>query len=176
MSEVQNGLDSVVEIENALLAKWRINSKIQKRLHHAAYGHFKWLADTATFTTVLLSLGVGCLNLVFGLTTGPVNTPAVVSGCLSLLSGSIVGLANTMRWTEKHCLHDEYAARYSEVVRDINTESMLATLDAGGVYANESEFIKHVSSLLDRLEQNAPSIPGAIERRSNQKSMLSNGD
>jgi hypothetical protein len=43
------------------------------------------------YTTVFLSLGVGCLNLTFGIGR-PTVMHSIVSGCMSLLIGSVAAL------------------------------------------------------------------------------------
>jgi hypothetical protein len=86
--------EAAVQIENTLLEKWRAHAKKPKRLHGDSYSFFKGRADMALFTTVALSLGVGCLNLTYGIGQPSATTgvPAIVSGCLSLLSGSVAAV------------------------------------------------------------------------------------
>jgi hypothetical protein len=87
-------------------------------MHWATHSLFKGRADMSLFTTVALSLRVGCLCLANGIeqplaTTG---VPAVVSGCLSLLSGSLSALSSGLEWPNKAEGHDNYASRFGEVV------------------------------------------------------------
>jgi hypothetical protein len=58
-------------------------------VHGDAAALFKWRVDMAHFSTVFLSLGVGCLNLTFGIgrTETATGVPAIQSGCISLFSG-----------------------------------------------------------------------------------------
>lgn len=172
-----DSLDAPVDIENGLLVKWRRNSKIQKRLHNATRRLYKIMSDTTTISGVVLSLSVGFINIVYGvgITTESASTPSIAAGCISLVSSSIVALSMAMQWNTKSVLHDEYASRYSEMVREINTESMLSRLE-DGKFRNQAEFIKHVSGMFDLLEIHAPPIPRLIELTVHQKSSLGNGD
>lgn len=157
--------DTAVPVENPLLDKWRAHAKRLKRMHGAAAAFFKRRADAALFTTVFLSLGVGCLNLTFGIGRPEAATgvPAIVSGCLSLLSGSVTALNSGLEWPNKAERHDDFEARYGEVVRDINTECTLRHMHDDAVFASEAEFIRHMSTEMNRLEESAPNIPAAIE-------------
>lgn len=172
----RDSLESVVvELDNALLTKWRYNANVQKTFHSRSYSYFKRLADATAVVSVSISLLVGCFNLAYGI-VGPTEaeSASVVSGCLSLCAGSIVGVANSLGWAEKSAQHNHYAARYGEISRDINTEAMLKRMD-DGTFASEAEFIKHISAQLDRIEENAPTIPGVVERASKRKNTSSVG-
>ena len=157
--------DIAVQVDNPLLEKWRTHAKRFKRMHQAAHSLFKGRADLSLFTTVALSLGVGCLNLTYGIGQPSATTgvPAIVSGCLSLLSGSVTALNSGVEWPNKAERHDNYASRFGEVVRDINTECTLRRLQ-DAEYASEGDFIRHMSTEMNRLEENAPNIPGCIEK------------
>jgi hypothetical protein len=139
--------DIAVQVDNPLLEKWRTHAKKLKRMHQAAHSLFKGRADMPLFTTVALVLGVGCLNLSYGIgqpsaTTG---SPAIVSGGLSLLSGSVSALNSGLEWPNKAERHDNYASRFGEVVRDINTECTSRHLQ-DAEYASEGGFFRHMST------------------------------
>lgn len=157
--------ESALPVGNPLLERWRTHAKRLKRLHTASYALFKGRADLALYTSVALSLGVGCLNLTYGIGQPAASTgiPAIVSGCLSLLSGSVSALNSGLAWPNKAERHNDYAARYSEVVREINTECTLRHLH-DGEYASECDFIRHMSTEMNRLEENAPNIPRSVEK------------
>jgi hypothetical protein len=73
--------EAAVQIENPLLEKWRAHANRLKRLQGASHSFFKGRADMPLFTTVALSLGVGCLNLTYimGQPSAPTGIPAIVS-------------------------------------------------------------------------------------------------
>jgi hypothetical protein len=159
--------EAAVQIENPLLEKWRAHEKRLKRLrlHGASYSLFKGRADMALFTTVALSLGVGCLNLTYGIGQPSATTeiPAIVSGCLSLLSGSVAAVNRGFEWPNKAERHNDFSSRFGEVVWDINTECTLR--HPNYVKFNlEGDFIRHTGNVMSRLEENAPNIPGCIEK------------
>jgi hypothetical protein len=111
--------DAAIRIEHPLLEKWQMHAKQLKRLHGTSYSLFKGRANMALFTTVALSLGVGCLNLTYGIGQPSATTgmPAIVSAYFSLLlSGSVTAVSSGLDWPS------DFASRYGEVVRDINTE------------------------------------------------------
>jgi hypothetical protein len=142
-------------VENPLLEKWRAHAKRVKRMHGSAHALYKGRADMALCTTVFLSLGVGCLNLGFG-----IGRPAHHRERLSLPT---LELNNGLEWPNKAERHDHFASRFGEVVRDINKECLLCHLyDAE--YASESNFLRHMSTEMSRLEESAPNIPYAIEQ------------
>jgi hypothetical protein len=82
---------------------------------------------------------------------------------LSLLRGSVSALSSGLEWPSKAERHDNYASRNGEVVRDINTEYTLRHLH-DAEYASEGDFIRHMSTEMNRLEESAPNIPGSIEK------------
>jgi hypothetical protein len=154
---------TAVPVENPLLDRWQAHAKRLKRMHGAATAFFKRRADAALFTTVFLSFGVGCLNLTFGIGCPEAATgvPAIVSDCLLLLSGSRTALNNGPNKAERH---DDFESKYGGVVRDINTECTLGHMHDDAVYASEAEFIRHMSTVMNRLDESAPSITGSIEK------------
>jgi hypothetical protein len=157
--------DSVIEIDNPLLEKWRKNAKDLIRMHGTSYVMFKRRSEFAMFLTIALSFCVGCLNLTYGIgqSLGPAGIPAVVSGCLSLFGGSVTALSSGLEWSVKAARHDDYSSRYAEVVRRINTEYTLRHLQ-DAEYASEGDFIRHMSTEMNRLEENAPMIPWSVEK------------
>jgi hypothetical protein len=60
-------IDIAVQVDNPLLDKWRTHAEKLKRIHQATHSLFKGRADMSLFSTVALSLGVGCLNLTYGI-------------------------------------------------------------------------------------------------------------
>jgi hypothetical protein len=157
--------EAAVKIDNPLLGKWCAHAKRLKHLHGSSYSFFKGRADMAFFTTVALSLGVGCLNLMYGIgqPSATSGIPAIVSGSLSLLCGSVAAVNLGLEWPNKAERHNDYSSRFGEVVRDINTECTLRHLK-NAEYASEGDFIRHTSNVMSRLEENAPNIPGCIEK------------
>ena len=152
-------MSDVITIDNELLAKWRDVSRVNKRLHHRAWRQFKRYSDTTTVACIILSLGSAVVNLAYGLDGAHVSAPQLASGCLALVVGSLTSLASSLDWRTKATLHEEYSARFSELVREINTEAVLSREFDDGVFRSTQEFIRHVSAELTRLEDHAPSIP-----------------
>jgi hypothetical protein len=72
-------------------------------------------------------------------------------------------LKSGLEWPNKAEQQDAYAARFGEVVRDMNTDCTLRHLYEDAVYVRASEFIRHMSHAMNRLEESAPNIPRAIE-------------
>lgn len=168
MSDRTGSSDRVsIEIENPLLLRWRELSRKQRHLHGKAYRYFKAKYDFSVYSNVLLTLLVGCTNIVFGVQNiGDYGVAVTVSGCLSLVAGAISSLAGAMRWSERYNKHDELSTRYGELLREINTESFLTSTMDDGVFRDMSEFIRHVSSEITRLEDRAPQVPKSVENRS----------
>jgi hypothetical protein len=157
--------DITVQVDNPLLEKWRTHATRLKRMHQAAHSLFKGRTDMSLFTSVALSLGVGCLNLTYGIGQPSATTGVSVigSGYLSLLSGSVSALSNGLEWPNKAERHDNYASQFGEVVRDINTECTLRRVQ-DAEYASEGDSIRYMSTEMNRLEDNAWNFPGCIEK------------
>jgi hypothetical protein len=146
--------DTTVAVENPLLEKWHAQAKRRKRMHGSAAALFKRRADLALFSTVFLSLDVGCMNLTFGISRPEAATGvlAIVSGYLSMLSGSVKAPNSGLEWPNKAERHDECASRFGDVVRDISTDCTLRHLHDDAVYASEAKLIRHMSTEMNRLE------------------------
>jgi hypothetical protein len=123
--------DTAVRIKNPLLEKWRTHAKELERLHGVSYSLFKGRADKTLFTTIALSLGVGCLYLTYGIEQPPTTTkiPAIVNGCLSLLSGSVAAVSTGLNGPNKVERHNDYSSRFGEFFRDIITKCTLRHLN-----------------------------------------------
>jgi hypothetical protein len=80
-----------------------------------------------------------------------------------LLSGSVTLVNRGLEWPNKAERRNDYASRYGEVVRDIETECTLRHLQ-DAEYASEADFIRQMSTEMKRLEESAPTIPRCIEK------------
>ena len=180
--DVESGTDTdreSLEIREPILLKWRSVAKSNKRLHEAARAYYKGLADSSMLSAVVLGSMGGALNIVLGLIEPDfhvaINIGQVVLGVSGLVSAGIVSTAKQLGWESKHQLHEEYTARYSEVVRMINTEEALMRLHDSS-FASMADFIKTVQNELNRIEDHAPPIPGFLETKLGIKSSHTNGD
>ena len=168
-----------IEIQEPLLLKWRGIARSNKRLHEAARAHFKAYADTSLISAVVLGSAGGLMNILLGVIDTDfdmaINLGQVVLGVTGLVSAGIMSASKQLGWETKHQLHEEYTARYSEVVRMINSEETLTRLNDSS-YASRGDFIKAVQNELDRIEDHAPPIPGFLEKKLGLKSSHTNGD
>jgi hypothetical protein len=101
-------------------------------------------AGMALFTAIALchaALAAGCLNLTNGIGQPSATTgiPAIVSGCLSLLNGSVAALMRGLEWPDKGERHNVFASHFGEVVCDFNTECTLRHLQ-DAEYMREGDF------------------------------------
>ena len=137
--------------ELGLLRKWRENCKCMAANHRKSYEIYKWLDHACMGTGIMLSgcSGICTIVLTASLITGPVIP--IVAGVVSVLVGSIVALAKSGGFQEKMLLHNQSAADYAEIARDIQQEYTLRELGKSQ-YADVSEFIKQVGERIDRLE------------------------
>ena len=168
-----------IEISEPLLFKWRVLARDNKRLHEEARAYYKNLADSSTIAAVVLGSTGGLMNILLGVIdtqfSETINIGQVVLGVTGLISAGIVSLANQLGWHQKHQLHEEYTSRYSEVVRMINSEETLFRLE-DSTFASRADFIKVIQAELDRIEDHAPPIPGAIQNKMGIRSAQRNGD
>ena len=122
------------------------------------------MADTAAIVGIGLASVGGLVNIVLGLLEGNqevINVGQVVIGTTTVVSAAVMSTSNQLSWPQKATSHEEYSARYSELVRMINTEEILTKLH-NSPYANRGEFIKALKAEFDRIEDSAPSIPGFL--------------
>ena len=168
-----------IEIKEPLLYKWRGVARDNKRLHGAARSYYKSLADTSIISAVVLGSTGGLMNILLGVIDpkleAAINIGQIALGVTGLVSAGIVSVSNQLGWTQKHQLHEEYTARFSEVVRMINSEETLFHLNDSS-YASRGDFIRTVKAELDRIEDHAPPIPGFLEEKLGVKSVHRNGD
>ena len=137
--------------ELALLRKWRESCKSMASGHKKSFEIYKWLDHACMGTGIMLSgcSGICTIVLTASLVTGPVIP--IVAGVVSVLVGSIIALAKSGGFQEKMLLHNQSAADYAEIARDIQQEYTLRELGKSQ-YADVSEFIKQVGERIDRLE------------------------
>ena len=118
--------------------------------------------------TVVLGSAGGLTNMLLGLISPEfgtlVNIGQVALGALGLFTTGMISIANQLGWAEKAILHEEYAGRYSEVIRMINTEETLYRLN-DSTFATRGDFIRQMQAELNRIEDQAPSIPGFLSHR-----------
>lgn len=170
-----------IDIEEPLFTKWRDIARSNKRLHEASRAHYKRLADTSAIASIVLGIVGGLLNVVLGVIDTPlvagsaVNIGQIVLGATGLVSTGILSVSKQLGWEQKHHLHEEYTARYSELARMINSESVLIRY-RDGTYASVGDLIRALKSELDRIEDHAPPIPGFLEVKLGLKSTSTNGD
>jgi hypothetical protein len=93
-----------------------------------------------------------------------VNVSQVVLGFASVASAAIISTAKQLGWETKAQKHGEYASHYGELARLINSERTLALLNDSS-FASAGDLIKKVQAELDKIEENAPPVPGFIEKR-----------
>ena len=62
-------------------------------------------------------------------TAAVINIAQIMLGACGILSAGIISTSKHLGWESKASLHEQYAARYSEIVRTINTEATLRKLD-----------------------------------------------
>ena len=155
-----------IEIEDPLLRKWRNIARVNKKLHEGARGYFKNLADLSVISAVLLGSTGGLINIMLGILDESrfglaVDVGQIVLGATSLVSAGIISCSKQLGWETKHQLHEEYSARYNEVVRMINTECALVRIESP-TFASMADFIKEVHNEITRIEDHAPPVPGFL--------------
>ena len=152
LDEIAEAVSESSDIDElSLLKKWRENCKSMAASHNRSYRIYKWLDHACMGTCIMLSSCTGICTIVLtaSLITGPVIP--IVSGCLSIVVGSILALAKTGDFAEKMLLHNQSAADYAEIGRDIKQEYTLRELGKSQ-YADISEFVKIIGDRIDRLE------------------------
>lgn len=162
-----------ITIANPVLRKWRAHAELSKSSHDLAANHYKKKSERALVVTVFLGSTIGLMNIVLGAlgaqTQSKLRAQAmvflaqIVLGAFGLLSTAIASLSQQLGWPQKHKQHEQYSARYGEVVRMINTQQTLFDLNES-TYCSEGEFIKQLQAELDRIAEHAPSIPPVISQ------------
>ena len=153
-----------------LLGEWMSLARQSKRLHEAAATHFSGRSDAGLVTAVVLGSAGGLLNILLGAVSSEygggaaVNISQVALGCVSVLSAAIMSLSKQLGWETRARTHAEYASHYGELARLISSERTLSKLNDSS-FASVGDLIKKVQADLDKIEENAPPIPGFIEKR-----------
>ena len=150
-----------------LLSGWMVFARRNKALHEAAKAHFSRWSDTGLITAVVMGSAGGLVNILLGSTSGTgavINGSQIALGIVSVFSAAIMSLSKQLGWESRAHTHAEYAGHYSELARLISSERALARLNDSS-FASVGDLIKKVSAELDRIEDNAPSIPSLIEKR-----------
>jgi hypothetical protein len=150
-------VDSVEDL--AILQRWKEECDSLARGHSRAFHIYKTLNNTATFLSIGLSASTGIASLsLTAVALGPVAIVPIIVGASGIIVGSIVALAKGMGFEAKMHEHNQQAAEYAEVARDIRQEHTLRRL-GHSQYSSVSEFIKVVSDKMDRMEAAAAAMP-----------------
>ena len=153
-----------MDIEEPLLLKWRASASKQQRLHDQARAHYKGMADTAAIAAIGLASVGGLMNIFLGLLESnhqAINIAQIAIGATGVVSAGVMSTSNQLSWPQKAQNHEEYSARYSELVRMINTEEILVKLNTSS-YASRGDFIKALKAEFDRIEDSSPPVPGFL--------------
>jgi hypothetical protein len=138
-----------------------------KALHEAAKAHFSSWSDTGIITAVVMGSVCDLVNIYLGSTSGTgavINGSQITLGIVSVFSAAVMSLSKQLGWESRAHTHNEYAGHYSGLARLISPERALARLNDSS-FASVGDLIKKVSAKLDRMEDNAPSIPAFTEKR-----------
>jgi hypothetical protein len=148
-----------------LLNGWMLFARRNIAFHEAAKAHFSTWSDTGLITACVMGSAGGLINILLCSTSGTgvvVNGSQIAMGIISVVSAAIMSISKQLGWESRAHTHDEYAGHYSAPL--ISFERALARLNASS-YASGGDLIKKDSAELDRIEDNAPSIPSFIEKK-----------
>jgi hypothetical protein len=143
----------------ALLQKWKEECETAATGHAKAYRIYKLLNDTCTTLSITISGASGIATIVLtAAALGPTIFLPLIAGISSIVVGSLVAIGRAMSLEEKMHLHNEHAAAFGEMARDIRQEHTLRAIGKSQ-FADVGEFIKTISDRIDRLVMHAPSMP-----------------
>jgi hypothetical protein len=148
-------LDVDVEM---LLSRWRAVANEKARAHATSYFKYRVLAGVTAGASIVLSTVSGISTIVVtAALVDPTMTVAIVSGCVSLVAGSLVALSRSFGLEEKAHLHNQFGGQYCEIANDIDREEALRGVGAQS-FASVAELVKNVNDRLDRLDLGAPPL------------------
>lgn len=157
-----------INIDEPLLLRWRDTARQKARLHERARAYYKNISDNGFIAAVLIGGTGGFMNIMLGFVEkryeSANNYGQVLLGMTSLISAGLMSTSKHLGWETRTQCHEEYASRYSEIVRMINSEETLIRLNDSS-YSSVPAFIRVVKNELDRVEDHEPPIPAFIEAK-----------
>ena len=146
--------------ELQLLSKWKDICDNYKHLHEESYAYFFRLNNGLMIPIITLSTCSGSISIIFSLQESAWYFQ-LIAGVFGLSVGLLSGIYNFLSVPEFQEKHYIYAVNFDQLARTIDMELVLYK-SSNKTYASLPEFIKIVKTNLDRLIENAPSIPEHI--------------
>ncbi|MBN3755537.1 SLATT domain-containing protein [Paraburkholderia sp. Tr-20389] len=145
--------------ENELLLKWIRRARESQKSHYD-------MADLLAARNRLFGIGVTVLSAVVGTTVFlslvvSEDSPwgRLVVGLVSIAAAASAALQTFLRYAERAEAHRAAGARYGAVRR------RLEAIYAGDPGARDGRYVSEVREMLDRLAEDAPSVPPRVFRR-----------
>ena len=165
-----------METTENLLSEWMSLAKHNKKLHEESAAYYKKFADTSVLTAIVMGSTGSILNIVLG-AVDPfsfvfVNVAQIALGCTGLIATGIITASKQLEFEKNTLHHIEHANKYGELHRTIRAELILFHMKDSS-YASKTDFLKVIEHELDRIEENAPSIPDHIQRKLGPKCVSS---
>ena len=149
--------------ELQLLSKWKDICDHYKHLHEESYAYYFRLNNGLMIPIITLSTCSGSISIIFSLQESAWYFQ-LIAGVFGLSVGLLSGIYNFLSVPEFQEKHDIYAVNFDQLARTIDMELVLYK-SSNKTYASLPEFIKIVKTNLDRLIENAPSIPEHIMKK-----------
>jgi hypothetical protein len=164
-----------METTENLLNEWMCLAKHNKRLHEASGIYYKKFADTSILTAIVMGSTGSILNIVLGaidpFSSVIINVAQIALGCSGLVATAIITASKQLELEKNMLHHIEHASKYSELHRTIQAELVLIRMNDSS-YASKTDFLKNIQHELDRIEENAPTIPEYIEKKMGAKCIV----
>jgi len=129
-------------------AEWMFLAKDSTNIHEEAANFYKMWADSCMLTSIILSTAGGSLNIILGSVDPLVFVFAHIGlGAVVLTSTALLTISKQLKLDELVIKHQEYSARFEDLHRVIQDESVLLTMNDSS-YANREDFLKIIENEL----------------------------
>ena len=155
--------------EFELLSKWKAICENYSQLHEQSYIYYKRLNNGLMIPIITLSTCGGSINVILSLQHAQWYYQLCM-GFFGLFVGLLSGIYNCLNVPEYQEKHDIFSHSFDQLARTIDMELVLF-VSKNDTYSSLQEFIKIVKSNLDKLTENAPSIPEFILVKMNEKTI-----
>lgn len=133
----------------------------RSRIHDSCRRHFHAL-DVASLTT---TIGLSTLSSILSLFGNPCTQPGIkiATGVLNLSITGLTSWYGIHKYGERKRNHETTRDAYEELTRKLDTEMVLHETEEQH-FRTHGSLIRTTRHLIDRIESNAPNVPGSIAK------------
>lgn len=156
-----------------LLKEWMERAEDSSWLHARSFTHYRLMNYFFMIPIIVMSSAAGVVNLTNssvstsceeGSTQDRLQYIQLGIGILGVTTAALTAVYNFIKVGEKQQAHAMYSAQFEKLAREIKVETVLSD-STMQTYTDIGVLLKECQDDFDELTDQAPSIPGFIERR-----------